>query len=272
MSNYDLFSDYEVFGKHVAPDWRYQYVSWYLQASPSYRLAERSRLGKSLPTQLPVDFDAVLKVYDDFGMMGKELWLDWWTRRGIDLYGVAAPRPEIQIAGQLTEGTPKLVTRRDRYDAVVLVIPKNLTMAEVLRQLTAYKDELALASELPPKLAPAYKLCPSKLREDTLVKALVALSKFERGVPLWRIGNDLELNGQKCIPDELLKGPSASKFAQHKEQLAIAARRMIRKGILIAENAARGRFPCDKPFAEAIVGPYKREAGRPPGRKKKTRV
>jgi len=37
---------------------------------------------------------------------------------------------------------------------------------------------------------------------------------------------------------------------------------------LVAENAARGRFPSDKNFSEAITTPYKRKAGRPTGTNK----
>ena len=42
--------------------------------------------------------------------------------------------------------------------------------------------------------------------------------------------------------------------------------------LLIAENAARGRFPCDKPFPEAMLDAYTRKAGRPVGSKRPKRI
>ena len=54
-------------------------------------------------------------------------------------------------------------------------------------------------------------------------------------------------------------------LADRKELLSIAASRLIKTAALVAENAARGRFPSDNIFNEAITTPYKRKAGRPIG-------
>ena len=61
------------------------------------------------------------------------------------------------------------------------------------------------------------------------------------------------------------------KYEPVQEVLSIAARRLIRTAALVAENAARGHFPCDKPFAEAQLDYYKRKAGRPVGSKRAKR-
>jgi hypothetical protein len=47
--------------------------------------------------------------------------------------------------------------------------------------------------------------------------------------------------------------------------LSIAANRLVKKAILLAENAARGRFPSDKPFQEAQLDYSKRKADRTSG-------
>jgi len=57
---------------------------------------------------------------------------------------------------------------------------------------------------------------------------------------------------------------SEHELSYRKNVLSIAARRAIRQAVLVAENAARGRFPTDKWFPEAILSPYSRKAGRPP--------
>jgi hypothetical protein len=60
-------------------------------------------------------------------------------------------------------------------------------------------------------------------------------------------------------------------YSWQKEVLSIAARRLIRTAVLIAENAARGRFPSDKSFKQAMMGDYKRKPGRPAGSKRTKR-
>ena len=50
---------------------------------------------------------------------------------------------------------------------------------------------------------------------------------------------------------------------QQKTLISVADCQTITKtAALIAENAARGRFPSDKPFKEAMLDPFKRKAGR----------
>ena len=87
-------------------------------------------------------------------------------------------------------------------------------------------------------------------------------------MPLWEIGHKLKLvpimifnlHKEKLNPE---------KYAYEKATLATAARRLIRQAILIAENAARGRFFTDEKFPEAMIDTYQRKAGRPVGTKRK---
>ena len=48
-----------------------------------------------------------------------------------------------------------------------------------------------------------------------------------------------------------------------KSYLQIMASKLIHKAELIAENAARGRFPSDKSFPEAVLVSNQRKVGRP---------
>ena len=90
---------------------------------------------------------------------------------------------------------------------------------------------------------------------------------YKRGFPLWKIGNELRL-----IPAQSFIEKDADKIeidlADRKEILSIAASRLIKTAVLVAENAARGVFPSDKSLSKAITTPYKRKAGRPTGTKK----
>jgi hypothetical protein len=92
---------------------------------------------------------------------------------------------------------------------------------------------------------------------------LQALRAYEKGMPLWQIGNRLKLILGQCFDESLLDKPKAYLYSDNKEVLSIAASRLIKTAALVAENAARGRFPSDKPFKEAMLDPFKRKAGRP---------
>ena len=63
----------------------------------------------------------------------------------------------------------------------------------------------------------------------------------------------------------LISVDSSAATNDNKLVLSVAARRLIRMAILVAENAARGNFPSNKPFPEAMLEHYQRKAGRPVG-------
>lgn len=266
-SRYKLFefsADFDRTGHHVAPDWRYDLLGDYLSSSVSYELVHRHRLGQKMHHPRPADYDVVSAVYDDFGPVRKFADMRWWQNTGMRLFGIAAPRPSVQVVGELTDAVPSISIKKHAHDALVLALPKVLTHAEVMRQLKVVLEKYEFAIALPEKIVPKYKLYPSKLQKVTLLKGLEALRLYKRGVSLWRIGNQLELNGNKCMPVEVLEKMTGQRGVEAKAELAKAARRLIRKAAMIAENAARGRFPCDTPFVEAMVDSYsERKAGRP---------
>lgn len=92
---------------------------------------------------------------------------------------------------------------------------------------------------------------PSKLHIETLTAGVDALKYYKREMPLWQIGNRLRLIPAQSLDEREESEHKAYQYSQQKELLSIAARRLIRTAVLIAENAARGRFPCYKPFAQA---------------------
>ena len=106
---------------------------------------------------------------------------------------------------------------------------------------------------------------PSKLRKETLTAGVDALKYHECGMPLWCIGNRLRLIPAKSFDKREVNKDNAFLYSEQKELLSIAARRLIRTAVLVVKNAARGRSPCDKPFAEVQMDYYKRKPGRPVG-------
>jgi hypothetical protein len=263
-----LVADYEQAGLSVKPDLRYDLVCDYLKLSPSYEAVMR-RLAKQKSTYpLPKDFRAVAKIVKDFGAIYKMKETDWWEKIGMGLYGISAPLPSVKVVGILNKQNTQLKTKWGGIDAVIAELPLNLTLPHALKQLRKQLADYQFSATLPKQTTPLYQLSNSKLRVDTLQNGLTALRLYKKRLPLWKIGNQLRLIPAQSFIESDAGDILAADLADRKELLSIAASRLIRCAALVAENAARGRFPSDKSFSEAITMPYKRKAGRPTGTKK----
>lgn len=270
-------ADYANDGVSVQRDWRYDLVCDYLKASPSYEAVRLRLPSHKLPSfdakryrkrgapSLPSDAAAVKRVLQDFGAIYKLDEVQWWKQIGMQLYGVTAPLPEVRC--ELVQSEDDATRNRTwrGYGVVIAELPTTLTKAQALKQLQKQLERMPFASSVPQAIAPKYQLYPSKLRRDTLQSGLDALRYYERGMPLWQIGNRLRLIPAQSFNEREVNEDNAYLYSEQKELLSIAARRLIRTAVLVAENAARGRFPCDKPFAEAQMEYYKRKPGRPVG-------
>ena len=265
-----LGAKYEQVGLAVAPDWRYELVVDYLKLSPSYQAVRNHQMGQA-QQPLPADMALVEQVLKDFGDLYKIRERDWWWHYGMQLYGIAAPLPEVHEVGQLDKHSKSLQLHWNKVDSVVLEVPLALTRAQAIKQLRKQLDKKQFAAELPKAVKPKYQLMPSKLRKETLLAGVQALKMYERGIALWQIGNQLRLIPAQSFDERKVNEQNAYAYSYQKEVLSIAARRLIRTAALVAENAARGRFPCDQPFAEAQLDYYKRKAGRPVGSKRAKR-
>lgn len=255
-------------GVSVKSDLRYDLVCDYLKLSPSYEAVMRHLAKQKSPYPLPKDSKVVAKIVNDFGAIYKMKEADWWEKIGMGLYGISAPLPSVKVNGVLDKQNKELKNEWRGVNSVVAELPLNLTLPQALKQLRKQLADYQFSAALPKQTAPLYQLSNSKLRIDTLQNGLTALRLYKKGLPLWRIGNHLRLiPAQSFIEseaDEILE----DELGDRKELLSIAASRLIRCASLVAENAARGRFPSDKNFSEAITTPYKRKAGRPTGTKK----
>lgn len=264
-----LGAKYEKEGVAVVADSRYDLVCDYLKASPSYEAVMRKLAKQKSPYPLPKDFKAVAQVVRDFGAIYKMNEMDWWEKVGKRIYGISAPLPNVKVVGALDSENKELTNKWNGVNSVVAELPLNLTLPQALKQLRKQLASYQFSAALPKQTAPLYQLSNSKLRIDTLQNGLTALRLYKKGLPLWGIGNQLRLiPAQSFLEDELAK-IDANELADRKEILSIAASRLIKTAALVAENAARGRFPSDKVFSEAITAPYKRKAGRPRDKRQK---
>ena len=255
------------FGDHsqaVKQGQRYEFVYEYLKASPSYR-AVQSMLDGGRQEQLPSDHAAVAEVVRDFGDLRRIRRSNWWKEVGTQLYGITAPLTEVRLLGELREDAQKLRSKWTGIDALVLEVPKTLTLPQAIKQVRKALAPHDFANPLPEQAAAKYVLLKSNLRLQTLSQGVLALRYYSQAMPLWQIGNRLRLIPAQAFDERALAKEDHHKVSYEKEVLSIAARRLVRTALLIAENAARGRYPSDRPFDEAMVGAYKRKAGRPTG-------
>lgn len=258
-------AEYDEKGVFVFPDWRYDLIYHYFIASPSYQAVERHMLGQKSPYPLPKDYKLIAKVIKDFGPLYKMREVSWWRETGMYLYGIKAPAAKVQLAGLLNSKEKSITINKTTYDSLVMSFPLNMTMTDAVKQFKKIAQDYEFAQNSPKTLKPKYQLEKIKLREKNLKLGLEALHLYTKKMPLWKIGNHLDLVPSKTFDEALLDSAIAYKYADNKEVMSIAASRLIKNAALVAENAARGRFPNNRPFKEAILTPYEREAGRPSG-------
>ena len=264
----------------VAPDWRYQLVVPYIRQSSSYlAVRDKYRGIKVNKIDLPKDESAVYKVAEWFDLLSidsdnySQNQIEWWEGVGKSLYGFDMPIPDIN-AIYLEAGEVRTLHRGGRLVPTFLIeVPLNLTMTEVLKGIKGvfrthtkqHSLPVQFGIPLPEAYKSHYKLEKSKLRQDTLIRGLQALAMYKEELPLWKIGNALDLSPAHRVNEDAAK--PGKHDSEYKRVLSIKARQLVRIASLVAENAARGRFPSNKAFPEAMLKSYERDPGRPAGSK-----
>lgn len=238
------------------------YLLWmeYLAVSPSYELARRYRIGVLTDAErekLPADFDAVLAVYDDLGDIQRVSFLDWWSERGLTLFGYEGAKPRVRrmdnlrsnrhrnAAARVQEFIEGEWTEQGQPNAMLVSIPIGLPKTQITRQigklLARYEDEHRVLPERKAK----YPLVGTRQRKDTLFRYLFVIW-VRCAMPrqaLWRVGV------RARVSDTYSRELDAKARVRRGEQdydrniLAVLTSRAWSRGLALAENAARGRFP-----------------------------
>ena len=271
-------SHWEESGLFAASDWRYDALVDYLKLSPSYRLiCEWARQGEKNPPQnAPKDWTKLIKTYGDFGDVWRIPENRWWNSRGRALFGIKAS--EVQTFTVSHSNSTDLIDSKSatqsqktwqdmaKPDCLVIAIPTNQTKQMALKQISALVRSNNFVSTKPKLVKPQYELIRSKLREPTIKLGTMALKMYQLGMPLWMIGNQLDLSPAHHIEldEEGLPQANELNLAEKKVRLGILASKLIAKAELIAENAARGLYPTDAPCRHAIkFASTSRKVGRP---------
>ena len=254
------------------------YLLWFefLAVSPSYELARQYRAGTlsdSDRATLPKDFDAVLSVYDDLGNVQRVLFPIWWRRVGLNCFGFEGEPPHVRRIAYLPHTKNKRPAITDRVEqfidgawtaqgrqrSVLIAIPVGLPKGRITRQVNAILDKVPEAQKelVAPKAR--YPLLGQRHHKDTLFRYLGALwmRSAMRSQSLWRVGARAKLS-DTYSPVLDYSGPRArGQDAYDREMMAILTSRALHRGRMIAENAARGRFPIYQRNENAVDIDYR---------------
>ena len=248
------------------------YLLWmeYLAISPSYELARRYRAGaltEEDQQRLPVDFDTVLAVYDDLGDVQRVSFLDWWSERGLNVFGYEGSKPRVRRIDTLHSNRHRRAaervqsfieadwTEQGQPNAMLVSIPVGLSKTQITRQLGKLLARYGEEQRVLPEPVSKYPLLGTRQRKDTLFRYLFVIW-VRCAMPrqaLWRVG------ARARVSDTYSRELDASARIVHGEQvydrsvLAVLTSRAWSRGLALAENAARGRFPSSDQPEHSVV-------------------
>jgi len=257
----------------VVADWRYRHFFQYLQVSPSYRLAHLIAVGRldRKAQSLPKDFSAVEATYAAFGDVSRTHFWDWWIKTAQYQFGVSAQaQPKtllrVDLREQVTEETIKsthaeldefvLVDRpaQGNLATLVMAIPLQPNRKALLKQVSAMIDA-AYGKEREQKGIAPYHMQRNKMREATLKMAMRVL-RARAARPkdkLFVIGNLTNVSPSNWS-DERLKRDLIE--ANKRENMEVLTSRHLHRAYLLAENAARGKFPSLEALPNDLARPH----------------
>ena len=238
------------------------YLLWmeYLAISPSYELARRYRNHQLQPHEveaLPLDFEQVLAVYDDLGDVQFRLFRPWWQDRAMAVFGHKGSKPRVKRVDTLRTNRKKRAAERlqtfideewsdqAQPNTAIVAIPLGLTKTQITRQLSKLLERYDETTRKIEKPHAKYPLLGTRQRKDTLFRYL-AVVWFRAAMPrqtLWRVGARAKVSdtySKEVDPTVRIK---RGEDTYDREMLAVLTSRAYNRGMALAENAARGRFP-----------------------------
>lgn len=245
---------------HAEQDWRFQMFFEYLRISPSYTLATKCKDIGQLAKELGNSQQAALvwNTYQNVGNVFEMLYREWWLGRGIALFGVHSARPRVEDVQRMSASpsTDELLAASygklgqfisTRYKAqgmpesLLVSIPLRMKRTTILKQLKALLDA-NIPSQSPPKKV--YELEKNKMRQSRLLMGLrlIYMRAARPDDELWRVASRAKISKKHNSLDPAAKKKTAN-TGEGRRMLTIMASRLKHDSLVIAENAAQGRFP-----------------------------
>ncbi len=258
-------------------DWFHLWFQFLLR-SPSYELARRFMAGEA-GLDLPADFEAVLRVFDDFGDVQGVQFRHWWRDVGFHHFGWEGEKPKLTRLGVIAfDDVDDRLARmrssvRDYLDeewldqaqptTIIAAIPVGVPKAQIMKQLSGMidavtNDERDSGRKLA-KPSTSYALARTgKLHRPSVWKYLrcLMIKAQQPELPLWGIGLKAKLSSTYSGMLDPQNPPPKHKEADYKNSLKILTSRALLRGHMIAENAARGLFPSYAKCEHALPVDY----------------
>ena len=256
----------------VVADWRYRQFFSFLQISPSYRLAHLIALGEldRAAQPLPSDFEVVEATYKAFGDVSRTYFWDWWLEKAQYQFGVsAAPKAKALLRVDMRQPVTEemIAATHGELDELVLVDgPAQGSLATLVLAIPLQNDRKALLKEVAQLIEAAYgkereqqgiapyHMVRNKMREQTLIMAMRVL-RARAARPrdkLFVIGNLTNVSPAHWS-DAKLKRDKVE--ANKRENMEILTSRHLHRAYLLAENAARAKFPSLDPLPPDTARP-----------------
>lgn len=258
----------------------------FLKWSPSYALAHRLRTNQISKTaakndlarmfgaktqprsgasntkrQLWEDFLKVLQTYDDFGDVYTPNIEQWWEVRGKALFTIETAKPKVHQVGRIEPkedfemGFVKSlqrhfeVTRPKEGNAteLILTVPLGQSRRSLMKQIGMLIDRAKVPVK-PRSKKPKRTFAAIRLRHEPLLMYLRVMKhrKDRPELKLWELGAlaDVSADNKEGLTGKNVKATSMNR--DQRLNMASLTSRALKRGKLVAENAARGEFPLIK--------------------------
>ena len=250
----------------IEANWRFKEFFNFLQVSPSYRLAHLIATGVRTKTSqpLPMDFDVVEATYNAFGDVYETYFWQWWVKTAQYQFNTsvpAEPRTVLKLDYR-QEFTDKDLIRannaiKDHFiidrlaqgapATLVVALPLNADPRKMLDMMKGVLEK-AYADNAVTQGFEKYAMVPNKMRQATVDKAreVVRAQAARPNEMLYKIGNITNVSPSNYTDPEQKR----AEVSDARLQMEILTSRQLHRAYLLAENAARGRFPTLDPLPE----------------------
>lgn len=206
---------------------------------------------------MPTDFGAVLRVYDDLGDVQRIDFRAWRQDKAIQVFGHEGVKPRVRRVDTVTRKRRKRSAARVQAfidgewkeqaqpNIALVSIPLGLSKAQITGRLNKILDSYDEQSRAPAKPYAKYPLLGTRQRKDTLFRFL-ALVWMRSAMPrqaLWRVGARAKVSDIYSLDLDPKARVVRGEQIYDREVMSILTSRAYNRGIALAENAARGRFP-----------------------------
>ncbi|MCF8187091.1 MAG: hypothetical protein K9J28_09790 [Sulfuritalea sp.] len=224
------------------PNYKHEYMFYYLKISPSYWLAHRViKLGEVIPAnELPKDFEKVLDTYKKLGDVYQIEFYEWWlggaknafatNKKKLLWLGVDPSKTEEQIRKDFELFLSKLESKKQskQQDKIVLEVNK-------------------------------VRLVSLHHRHDLVHERAWRAGKYWQKEPLWKLIRWGQYPSERR-KEVRINTKKKSSNVEVRSYLTMLASKNLKLALNTAEHAARGIFPSQDPIDTALDFDYERIA------------